>query len=78
MRTTIFIPDDLGERAYALARKKGLNRSQAHQKALAKWVEEEESSDITARINAVIAQVGQEPALMGPVYAAIEDGRWEW
>lgn len=62
MKTAISLPDDLFAAAEALAGHLGLSRSQLYATALARFVAEQERATITARLNAVYADVPDDPA----------------
>lgn len=56
------IPDDLFERADALARRLGKSRSEIYREALGDYVAARDPNTITARIDDVVADVGREDA----------------
>lgn len=57
MKTAISLPDDLFAAAEALAGRLGVSRSQLYATALARFVSEQERAGITARLNAVYADL---------------------
>ncbi len=61
MKTAISLPNDLFAAAEALADRLGLSRSQLYATALARFVAEQERATITARLNAVYADVPDDP-----------------
>lgn len=60
MKTAISVPDDLFHRADELARNLGKSRSELYQEALAEYLLRRDSSSITAAMNAVVDEVGDE------------------
>ncbi len=53
MKTTISIPHRLFEAAEGLAKRLGMSRSEFYSKAVAKYVDENRSSDVRERLDAV-------------------------
>jgi len=56
MKTAISIPDELFERAEALAQRLGKSRSQVYREALADYVARREPAAVTEAINAVVEE----------------------
>ena len=80
MKPAIFVPDELGERFDRVAKQNGMNRSEFFQRAGERYADFLERQNTTSRINAAIAEVGQEPALFTASAARnlIDSGNWEW
>lgn len=57
MKTAISVPDDVFESADELAEEMGVSRSELYSTAVAEYVAKHRSSDITARLNEVYADV---------------------
>lgn len=53
MKTAISLPDELFEAAERVARHLGLSRSELYQRALAKFLENQNNASITAELNEV-------------------------
>ena len=53
MKTAISLPDELFEAVERVARRLGLSRSELYQRALAKYLEGQNSAAITAELNEV-------------------------
>lgn len=51
MKTAISVPDELFEAADRVAKRLGLSRSELYQKALAKYLEGQDSAAVTAQLN---------------------------
>ncbi|WP_040155562.1 hypothetical protein [Mobilicoccus massiliensis] len=60
MKTAISVPDDTFRRAEAAAGKHGMNRSQFYAAAAERYARELEGSDLTAAIDDVLAQIGED------------------
>lgn len=65
MKTTISLPDDLFVRADALARRLRVSRSELYANAVAEYEAKHRDEDVTARLNAVYADLpsGLDPTL---------------
>jgi predicted transcriptional regulator len=61
MKTAVSIPDELFARGESLAKRLGMSRSALYRRALQEFVDRTDDQDITARINAVLKEVGQQP-----------------
>jgi metal-responsive CopG/Arc/MetJ family transcriptional regulator len=57
MKTAISLPDDVFESADELANELGISRSELYATAVAEYVAKHRSTDITARLNEVYAEV---------------------
>jgi metal-responsive CopG/Arc/MetJ family transcriptional regulator len=57
VKTAVSIPDELFEEAEKAARASGISRSRLYSEALRRYLASRTSGDITARINAVCAEV---------------------
>ena len=53
MKTAISLPDELFEAAERVAKRLGLSRSELYQRALAKFLESQNSAAVTAELNQV-------------------------
>ena len=53
MKTAISLPDDLFEAAERVAERLGVSRSELYQKALAKFIESQNSAVITSKLDEV-------------------------
>ncbi len=60
MKTAVSLPDDLFERAEALALRLGKSRSQVYREALAEYLFRREPQSVTAALDAVVDDVGPE------------------
>ena len=60
MKTAVSLPDDLFERAEALALRLGKSRSQVYREALAEYLFRREPQSVTATLDAVVDDVGPE------------------
>jgi metal-responsive CopG/Arc/MetJ family transcriptional regulator len=58
MKAAVSIPDDVFGEGERLARRLKTSRSQLYAKALAQFVAQHDDNQITARMNAVVEQVG--------------------
>lgn len=65
MKTAISLSDELFASADALAKRLGVSRSQLYATAVAEYVAKHSDTDVTARLNAVYADLpsGLDPAL---------------
>ncbi len=65
MKTAISLPDELFARADSLAKRLKISRSKLYATALAEYVAKHRDEDVTARLNAVYADLpsGVDPAL---------------
>lgn len=59
MKTAISLPDALFERAESAAARAGISRSQFYARALAEFLSRHTADEVTATLNAVIAETGQ-------------------
>jgi metal-responsive CopG/Arc/MetJ family transcriptional regulator len=79
MKTAISIPDDLFEAADRVAKRLGLSRSEFYQRAIAKYLEGQSDSAVTAQLNTVYRAEGADR--VDPVLDALQWGsivREEW
>ena len=60
MKTAVSIPDALFEQADRLAHRLGKSRSQLYREALAEYLARRDSSEITAALNEVADELGDE------------------
>ena len=60
MKTAVSLPDELFERAEALALRLGKSRSQVYREALAEYLFRREPQSVTAALDAVVDDVGPE------------------
>ncbi len=56
MKTAISLPDELYQRAETTARKMRISRSRLYSRAIAEFLEKEEDSAVTERLNTVYAE----------------------
>lgn len=77
MKTTISLPDDLFARADALAGRLRVSRSELYANAVAEYVAKHRDEDVTARLNAVYADLpsGLDPRLRRAQARSVAD---EW
>jgi predicted transcriptional regulator len=61
MKAAVSIPDDVFEQGERLARRLHTSRSQLYARALADFVAQHEDDKITASMNRVLEEVGEEP-----------------
>jgi predicted transcriptional regulator len=59
MKTAISVPDDVFARAEALARHSGRSRSQVYSAALREYVARHAPDEVTAGLDAVLADLGE-------------------
>ena len=60
MKTAVFVPDELFERADRLARTTGLSRSEVYSRALREYVARHAPDQITDALNDVVGRVGDD------------------
>lgn len=70
MKTAISIPDDVFAKAEALARRKGMSRSELYVTALKEYLQRQDRSGITEEINALVDKVGEDALRVAPALAA--------
>lgn len=61
MKTAVSIPDELFDKAEALARKSGKSRSQLYQEALAEYLLRRDSRRVTQAMDDALAEIEQGP-----------------
>ena len=78
MKTAISIPDKLFERAEALARRLGKSRSQVYREALDEYLSRREPSAVTAALDDVLREVGdqRDPWTAEAGRRALERSEW--
>ena len=78
MKTAISLPDEIFEAAEALARAKGLSRSELYARAVREYVERQRREDLTARLDAAYADdsEGVDPVLARMQLSSL--GREDW
>lgn len=78
MKTAISLPDDLFESADELAERLGVSRSELYARAVAEYVAKSRDEDITARLNAVYAEVpsGVDPELRRAQGRSVRADEW--
>ncbi len=59
MKTAISLPDEVFEQAEKAAKRLKLSRSELYSRALSEYLSRHTDSEVTAAINAAIAEVGQ-------------------
>lgn len=59
MKTAISLPDEVFEQAEQAAKRLKLSRSELYSRALSEYLDRHTDSEVTAAINAAIAEVGQ-------------------
>lgn len=60
MKTAISIPDPVFRQVEEHAHRLGLSRSEFFTRAAARWIDELDEDDLTAAINAALAQAGND------------------
>lgn len=63
MKTTVTIPDELFRQADQLAARLGISRSKLYAQALTRLIENDRSADVTARLDQLYGDNGQDSAL---------------
>lgn len=78
MKTAVSLPDDLFQRADALARRTGISRSRVFQDALTEYLAQREPSVVTGALNDIADRVDTEPDpwLAAAGRRALERGEW--
>ena len=78
MKTAISLPDELFESADELAERLGVSRSQLYARAVEEFLARHRGGDITARLNAVLAETDErlDPALGRAQARSIDSGEW--
>ncbi len=78
MKTAISIPDAIFDAADELARRMGVSRSELYSRAIRELVERERKTDLTARLDAVYAEVEGtlDPVLAGLQQASLDVEDW--
>lgn len=78
MKTAISLPDDIFEAAEALARAKGLSRSELYARAVREYVERQRREDVTARLDAALADddEGLDPVLTQMQLSSLRHEDW--
>ncbi len=59
MKTAISLPDELGHAADLFASQRDMSRSELYAKALAEYLVKHRGDDLTEKINAAMARIGQ-------------------
>jgi predicted transcriptional regulator len=62
MKTAVSVPDDVFRRADNLARKTGRSRSEIYSTALAEYLARHAPEEVTATLDRVLADLGEEAA----------------
>ncbi|MEN8006222.1 MAG: hypothetical protein ABFS42_04365 [Candidatus Krumholzibacteriota bacterium] len=79
MKTAISLPDELFEAAERVARRLGLSRSELYQRALAKFIESQNSAAITSELDEVYSAENRgrlDPVLDGLQRASLVREDW--
>jgi predicted transcriptional regulator len=61
MKTAISVPDDVFERAEALARRERRSRSEVYSTAMREYIARHATDDVTDALDLVVADVGEAP-----------------
>ncbi len=72
MKTAISVPDDVFQRAEAVAKHRGLSRSELYVQALRAYLAEVERADMTEQIDAALDEIGREESQVDPLLAAAQ------
>ncbi len=79
MKIAISLPDELHQRADAVAARMGLNRSQLYARALEQFLQAKGEDPVTVALDALAdALAGHVPSGADAGRKLIDDGRWEW
>lgn len=78
MKTAVSLPDELFRRGEAAARRLKVSRSQLYANALERFLQEEESSAVTAKLNEVYARNDSslDPAFREAQLRILRKERW--
>jgi metal-responsive CopG/Arc/MetJ family transcriptional regulator len=80
MKTAVSVPNDVFEQAERLARRAGRSRSDVYSAALREYLARHATDELTATINAVIDDLGEEAAIDPFVRSAgqqvLEQSEW--
>ena len=78
MKTAISLPDEVFDAAEALARARGLSRSELYARAVREYVERQRREGVTARLNEVYAddQEALDPILARMQLASLQPEDW--
>lgn len=78
MKTAVSVPDDVFDRAEALAKRLRVNRSQLFTRALAEFVARHASEDVTDGLDRVCAELEEKPDAFVTIAAKRTLGRTAW
>jgi metal-responsive CopG/Arc/MetJ family transcriptional regulator len=80
MKTAVSVPNDVYEKAERLAKREGRSRSEVYSAALREYVARHSPDELTASIDAALADVGDSATLDGfvRVASAATLGSTEW
>lgn len=78
MKVAVSIPDETFDRAESLAKRLKLSRSRIYAKALDAFVAEHQESDLTAAINRVVDEIGDQtdPFVTAAVRRTLRSVEW--
>jgi predicted transcriptional regulator len=78
MKTAVSIPDELFQRADALAQRVGKSRSQVYREALAEYLYRRETRSVTEALDEVVAELepGRDPWLDEAGRRALDRTEW--
>ena len=79
VKTAISIPNEVYEAAEKLAKRLGMSRSELYSTAVARFVEQHHSANVTARVNQVCDQIdtSADPALRRMQSESLPEDTWE-
>lgn len=78
MKTAVSIPDDLFQRAEALAKRRKTSRSELYQTAISEYLDRLDTTNITERLNQVYATEGSQldPTLAEAQARSLPEDTW--
>lgn len=78
MKTAISVPDEVFKQAERLARRQGRSRSELYSAAVREYVARHAPDEVTAALDRVVEDLGQEPAAFRRTAAQRVMRRIEW